>query len=376
MKEPPFCPRLTCKLHKKEPETTTWYYKAGHYHTKAFSRVQRYRCKICGKYFSAQTFSLDYYAKKVVDYRELLKRLVSTSGTRDMARDFDISTGTVQNKLFRLSHQAMAVHEDLKAALKRPDDMVADGFESYSVSQYFPNNIHLLALRESQYVYFSNYVTIRRKGRMTRAQKARRKALEKRFWPAYKGIEFSFNDVLDEVARFKQNCGPASFRFITDEKKDYRRAMQEHKIMKRFLQDKQIEHVTVNSRKPRTARNPLFAVNYLDRQFRKDLSNHVRETVCFARNVNNCMERQMIYLMYHNYLKQFRENQRYQNRITHAEMAGIEKRLIQTTVSRAFTVRRFLSLANINGFVRRLWKRTLFTPLKQVVEFIPKYTLS
>jgi hypothetical protein len=84
----------------------------------------------------------------------------------------------------------------------------------------------------------------------------------------------------------------------------------------------------------------------------------------------------MIYLMYHNYIKLFRENQKYQNKLTHAEVAGIGKHIIEKTVSQAFTVRRFLSLENISGFVKRLWKRNLFTPLKQIVEYIPKYVLA
>jgi transposase-like protein len=376
MNEPKYCPCLICDLHKKDLDLHRWYNKAGEYKTKAFDKVQRYRCKACGKYFSEQTFNIDYYAKKVIDYKELLKKVVSTSSTRDIARDFEISTGTVQNKLFRLSRQAIAVHEELKASIKKPDDMVADGFESYSVSQYFPNNIHLLMLRTSQYVYFSNYVTIRRKGRMTEAQRARRSRLEEQFWPAYKGVELSFSDVVDEVVRLKDRCGSTSVKFITDEKKEYGKALWNHKDMNRFLRDRQIVHIKISSRKVRTARNPLFAVNYLDRQMRKDLCNHVRETVCFSRNVNNCMEKHMIYLMYHNYIKLFRENQRYQNKLTHAEVAGIGKHIIEKTVSQAFTVRRFLSLENISGFVKRLWKRNLFTPLKQIVEYIPKYALA
>ena len=36
------------------------------------SRIQRYRCNLCGKYFSAQTFDIDYYAKRRVEYRKVV----------------------------------------------------------------------------------------------------------------------------------------------------------------------------------------------------------------------------------------------------------------------------------------------------------------
>jgi len=37
----------------------------------------------------------------------------------------------------------------------------ADGFESFCVSQYFPNNIQLLVGSDSQHVYQIDYATIR-----------------------------------------------------------------------------------------------------------------------------------------------------------------------------------------------------------------------
>lgn len=376
MYEPPFCPNFLCNLHKKNIKEHNWYYLSGKYKTKIFGKVKRFRCKACGKYFSTQTFDIDYYAKRIIDYKELLKKIVSTSSIRDISRDFSISTGTVQNKIFRLSHQAMGLHEELKELIKKQDDFVADGFESYSVSQYFPNNIHLLALKESQYMYFSNYVTIRRKGRMTNNQKKRRNELEKRFWAPYKGVEYAFFEVLDEVIKYKRVFKESQIKLFTDEKLEKKRVFSKHEDIKRLKKQNQIVHKRVSSKKPRTNTNPLFCVNYLDRQMRKDLSNQVRETVCFSRNVNNCMEKHMVYVFYHNYIKVFREKQRNRNRKTHAEVAGIKKSLIDSAIEKLFRKRVFYTLQNLKGFTKRLWKRMLFTPLKRKVEYVPKYAFA
>lgn len=80
-------------------------------------------------------------------------------------------------------------------------------------------------------------------------------------------------------------------------------------------------HKTVSSRAARTPANPLFPVNYLDREIRKDLHEHVRETACFGRNVNAQMERLTLYLFYHNYRNRHRAHG---DRHSNAEMAGLD----------------------------------------------------
>ena len=123
------------------------------------------------------------------------------------------------------------------------------------------------------------------------------------------------------------------------------------------------------------ARFAPFPVNYIDRQLRKDLANHVRETVCFTRKVNNGMERLMIYVLYHNHCKDYREgNPRYRG-ITHAEMAGLEKKRQDLALRQVFTRRKFLSLETVTGEYLKVWKRELVTPLREGREYLPQYAL-
>ena len=369
MNNPKFCPNSECELHSKEAKPDTWYDLYGKYETKAFGTVQRYKCKYCNHTFSKQTFSIDYYAKKVINYEELLKKLISTSSNRDISRDFGISTGTVSNKISRLSRQAIAVHEELKRELILDDSLTADGLESFSVSQYFPNNITILVLSSSQYVYYFNYTTIRRKGCMTESQKLKRYELEKEYLASPKGIETAFLYILYEIEELnKEN---RHIYLYTDEKKEYVRALQRHIYGYHGL-----THIQISSKKARNYQNKLFPCNYLDRQIRKDVVNHVRETVCFSRNVNNSMERLIIYMMYHNYMKIFREKLRGKSDITHAEKAGIERSKIDKSLCDIFTKRRFLSLEKISGSYEELWNRMLITPLKKSYEYLPAYAVA
>ena len=165
MRSPPFCPNPACTNHHHPPKRK-WFWKSGQYRTHTFGSIQRFICLSCFCRFSSQTFSIDYFAKKKINYHTIDKQLRSTGSIRDISRDLSCSTDTVLNRISRLAKNAIAVHSSLCATATYSEDLVADGFESFCVSQYFPNNITLLAGKESQYLYFANYCTLRRKGRM------------------------------------------------------------------------------------------------------------------------------------------------------------------------------------------------------------------
>jgi len=364
MKHPPFCLNPACALHYRSPPGGRWYLKSGHYPTALHGAVQRYRCLSCGRRFSTQSFSLDYYVKRRVDYHRLLNQLKSTSSCRDMARELRVSTATIANRTDRLCRSMLAAHLRIAGGHRLTEPLVADGFESFTVSQYFPNNIHLLVGKRSQYLYGCNYVTIRRKGRMTTAQRRRREELERANRFGGRSLEYAFAGLLYDCAELFSHEPP--LLLYTDEKREYVRALEGARLGP-------VHHVRISSHKPRTVANPLFAANYLDRQIRKDQANHVRETVCFARNVNNAMARLAVYFTHHNYLKGYRERERGRSRRSHAEVAGIPPGRIAGELHRVFTARPFFMRSRLEGFWRDLWLRRLTTPLKTGLEYLPKY---
>jgi len=362
MRSPPFCPNPACPYHLHVP-TRTWFWKSGHYHTHTFGSIQRFICLSCSRRFSSQTFSINYFAKKKIDYHTIDRQLISTGSIRDISRDLRCSTDTVINRISRLAHNAIAAHTRLCADAPYREDLVADGFESFCVSQYFPNNITLLAGKQSQYLYFANYCTLRRKGRMRGSQRRRREALEKRWKADPQALKRAF----DEVVTFL----PAAFgtqRLFTDEKREYERSVRQRLCGKRII------HVRISSKRARTVNNQLFSVNYLDREIRKDCANHVRETVCFARDVNNCMERLWVYFVYHNYRKRYRIGSEEER--THAEVAGLEKQEVKRVLRGYYTKRSFLSRSPVTGTLRSLWLRGLETPLKGVPAYVPNHLVA
>jgi len=343
----------------------------GHYFSACSGQVQRYRCKGCGTGFSSQSFSLDYMARRRVSYRRLFELLISSSGIRDMARILKVSPHCITNRISRLSRQAMAIHAKLLESLTLKEELVADGFESFAVSQYFPNNIQLLAGKTSQYWICSDYAHLRRKGCMSEYQRKRNSFLQRQCTHHRVTVYASFEALVRQALTLAEGSCSAAHRLFTDEHPQYRKVTGSLCRRDRSA----LVHRSYSSKKARTLSNPLFSVNYLDRQIRKDLAEHSRETVQFARNVVNQMERLAIYRLYHNYFKPFRINGSSERRISHGEKAGIRKEAIGRELKSLFTRRRFYSrLGSSMAGDRLLWLRAIATPLKRGAEYLPAYS--
>ena len=371
---PRFCPRPSCRYHHREKPPPGWYLSAGYYHTKAFGTIPRYRCRLCGKYFSSQTFSIDYYSKRTVPYRKLIRHLITTSSIRDMARDFSVSVDVVLNKLERLARNSLLTLELMCTELSLSENLVTDGFESFTVSQFFPCHINLLAGRATQLLYAFDYVTLRRKGRMTAEQKRMRDELERVFRADPKGVERSMVQVFEAAARLIQEGSKAAVTIYSDKHHAYSRAMKRCEAMQQLVGAGRAAHKRIDSRRARTRSNPLFAVNYLDRQIRKDMCEHVRETVCFGRNVNRAMDRMAIYGVHHDLMKPYREAKGIKR--THAEMAGMSREAVRKVLSGLFTRRAFATRVSLSPLRKRIWNRGYVTPLSTHVERVPKHAMA
>ena len=366
---PPFCPNSACSYHvsrgKRKLQRRTWYQRDGTYPSKCLGRkVQRFICKRCGRKFSAQTFSLDYGVKKRIPYRRVFDQINSGSGIRFLARNLGVTDKVITNRISRLARQAIGMHALLKNEFRLTEDLAADGFESFTLSQYFPNNIHLAVGKQSQYLYGIDYAHIRRKGRMTEKQKMRRETLEKR-WKAPSGdLSASFTRLMRHIFLYRRENEGNPLILYTDEKQEYRQVLDGVEGVK---------HLTISSHIARTVRNDLFAVNYYDREIRKDQSNHHRETVEFSRDVNNAMDRLWMYSAYHNYVKPYRTGMKGEKIPTHGECAGIPAESIGRVWKRFFTRRFFVGHVDLSESQWYSWYRCYATPLKREVPFYPRY---
>jgi transposase-like protein len=363
MFSPPFCPHADCEFHRQGPDGQRWYSRIGFYSTKAFGAVPRYRCHSCGRSFSRQTFRLDYYVKRPLDYCELTFDMNAGSGLRALGRKLGVSHHSIINRIGRLARQSVGMSAELLFEVQSiiQENFAIDGFESFVSSQYEPNNIHLLVGTESQFLYDFDYAHLRRKGRMTEAQKIERERREQQLVRRRVSISSSFANLISSLARLLCGRLPEGACLFTDEKLEYTRVLKESPFFVHLQSLELFSHRRFSSKLPRTRYNPLFAVNYLDREVRKNNANHVRETVQFSRSVNNCLERVALFQLLHNYFKPYRIDHPEKKNSRHAEIAGIARDSIERELDRLFESRLFYS--HVRGKLSHsqdlLWRRAV-----------------
>ena len=375
MHSPLFCPNRRCPFHSHTLIGFRWWVKDGHYPTLGHGRIQRFKCRFCHTSCSDQTFSIRYAEKIRIPYKRLFELLCRGAGIRGIARALKVSHQLILNRVSRLARQALAIHSKLLAQLSLSESLVADGFESFVGSQYFPNNIHLLAGQRSQFLYAFDYAHLKRKGRMSEEQRIRRDQLWERFISGRRTISGSFSCLIEVAEQLIRGSSEASVQLITDEKPEYRRIINRSKYLSDLRHSGTFSHLRVSSQKARTKQNRLFSVNYLDREIRKDCANHVRETMQYSRNTNNCMERLAIYRLYHNYFKRYRIEPGKREQRSHGEVAGVGKGAIHRELSTMFRARRMLSKTRLSFSDALIWLRGLATaPGRPGIAWCPAYS--
>ena len=220
---PSHCPNPDC-IHYFSPLKDHWYRKISPYHTKTFGSVPRFFCKSCNKSFSSQTFSIDYFAKKKLNHLYIFNQINAGAGLRNIARNLNVSPKAITNRITRLARNAIFIHQAILDMLPYSEHFTADGFESFCVSQYFPDNYNILVGEDSQFVYHCDYVTLRRKGRMTVKQKKKREKLERIYRAPCKGIEESFGE-LSEFLESRNRSRKKYLILSKEEKNDYFRSL-------------------------------------------------------------------------------------------------------------------------------------------------------
>jgi transposase-like protein len=293
---PPHCPRTDCRFHTCRVGWR-WVRHGSFPRRCAPQRIQRYRCCHCRTTFSTQTFSCTYYLKRPELLEPTFHRLLAGSGLRQITREARCAHSTVMGLAARLARHALlylAAHRPLGPV---PEPLVIDGFESFAYSQYQPLHLNLVVGAESHFVYGFTLSTLRRKGRMTERQRARRAHLEAtQGRPEPRALE---RDMAAALRLAVPEPQPLIVR--SDEHPAYPRAFRQ-------LAGYAIRHERTPSIQARTPGNPLFPVNLMDLLLRHNSANHKRETIAFSKRHQAVIERAALLVLWRNYVKRFSEN--------------------------------------------------------------------
>jgi transposase-like protein len=294
---PPHCPNPKC-IHHNHFDCPWPFRRRGSFTRPSDGvRVPRAECRTCGVTFSTQTFSTTYWLKRPDLLQRIVMRLVGGMCARQIARDVGCSPETVNRLIARLGRHCMLVHMQLWRQAPPQGPLVIDGFESFEFSQYHPIHHHVVVETETGFLPYHTDSELRRKGRMTPAQRERRAAIEARHGrPDPQSIRKDVQHLL-EVTLTKTDQAHVH----SDDHRSYPPAIRAVPC--------RIRHTVTSSKVRRTARNPLFPVNELDLLIRHSQANHKRETIAFSKRRQGSAERLSILSVWRNYVKWHREKQ-------------------------------------------------------------------
>ena len=188
----------------------------------------------------------------------LFGHLASGVGLRQAARMLELDVHAVQKKFRKIARHMRLLNRNLLVRLPANRTFLLDEVESIEQRVITPLTVPVLIDRDSKFVVALDVAPIRR---MARRGSWRQRWLERFEAKMGKRRDRGRNSVRRTLGRLRTLLAGQAGVLMTDEKALYARLCRQ-----RF--GDQIGHHTVPSTLPRTAYNPLFAINLTDAMLR------------------------------------------------------------------------------------------------------------
>jgi hypothetical protein len=181
----------------------------------------------CDRRFSLQTFSVTYYLKRPELVAPVAAGLNAGSAHRQLARSLGCAPSTVTRLAARLGRHALLLSAHLLDQLDEiREPVVFDHFETFAYSQDYPLGIGTPVGKDSWFVYGIDAATRRRGGKLSPAQRARRKALKTSAYARPGSYGRSVRATLDRLLS-KVPAG-GRLEIVSDGHVSYRREIERH----------------------------------------------------------------------------------------------------------------------------------------------------
>jgi len=143
--------------------------KYGTFKRKNDSRViQRFRCKCCGKQFSASTGTLEYYQKKRRINFQIFKHFISKTSQREIARLMKINKNTVARKFDYWSKKARLENQKFnkKLQVSKATNIQFDDLITKEITKLKPLSVTVVVDSERSYILGAKVSQIAAFGRL------------------------------------------------------------------------------------------------------------------------------------------------------------------------------------------------------------------
>jgi hypothetical protein len=306
---PPRCPNVDCIAHHEPPPR--FFISNGSYATASEPRpVPRFRCRLCNKTFSRQTFRHSYRDRRPECNEPLLKLLVSGVGLRKAAEMLRLDIHSVQKKKLKLGRTCGHLHANLCTKLPEHRTYLLDEEESYECKSIRPLTVPLLIEHETWFMVASTAGSIRRLAPRGTKRRARQERDEQKYGKRPDESRACVRQVLTELAR--RTSGELKLR--TDEKTSYQTIAAE-------VLGSRVTHLTRSGRAPRNKHNPLFAINSTIAISRDYCGRLRRRSWLVSKKKERLQNHLRVFIAYRNYVR--RRFQRDEREETPAKLLGL-----------------------------------------------------
>lgn len=292
---PTFCPRNLCP--SRQDGAAFRFHRDGTFPRRADGRrVQRFRCSVCRRRFSAQSFRLDFGLRKPQVNVAVLGCLVSKVTHRQTARILLIDRKTVHHRLrlfgpaLRAFHEAMLERARSGGGLRGAFSL--DELETYEHDRRLkPLTVPVLIHARSRFVVHAEVGQLPARGNLSPRDRARKLAQGPRPSESRETVRRCFR------ALARAHHPRAWIELVTDQKSTYR------PLAKEVFGARLAVHVRESSRRRRNAQNVLFPINHSFAMMRDQISRLVRRTWAASKLRTMLRHHAWIWIAWRNYVR-------------------------------------------------------------------------
>lgn len=292
MKRLIYCPNESCQYHKPEKGLRERFVKTGTFKRKFDGRrIQRFRCRSCGKRFSAATLSLNYRQHKPWLNHPVAKLFCSGMSERRLALYFKASRRTIVRKLLLMAQRAERKQEIFfdnrigKLSLLHFDEL-----ETFEHTKCKPISVPLAVDGRTRHILAFDVASMPAKGKLA-------KIAQKRYGFRRDDRPFAIPSVLSRSAVLMVKGGT----ILTDMNPHYPKHVK--------AQLPHVIHAVTKGRRgcvvgqgelKRGGYDPLFSLNHSCAMFRANINRLFRRTWCTTKKMERLKAHIMLYVDYHN----------------------------------------------------------------------------
>jgi transposase-like protein len=273
MFRPPRCPHVACPAHRHP--TPRFCTAHGSYRPRCRPHpVPRFRCRLCHRTFSRQTFRADYRQKKPHLNAACLELMTACVGLRQAARVLRVARRTVERRFLWLGRHADDFLANRLRGARLTGPFHLDEMESFEANRYQPVTVPVLIDSRTLFLVGSDVGPLRRKGRMTPTQHRLRAAHERRHGRRPSHSAHTVRRVLAPLDRLSPPDRPLVLH--SDHKSLYGR-------LGRRLFGARFAWQPHDASARRDRANPLFPINHTNARLRHFLARLRRRTWCVSK---------------------------------------------------------------------------------------------